>query len=74
MASVLMRIRRDAACPALVVELKWDRSARGALDQIRNKEYASWVQEYTGDILLVGINYKKKEKIHECIIEKYVKQ
>jgi len=30
-----------------------------------------WIQEYTGYILLVGINYKKKEKIHECMIEEY---
>ena len=28
---------------------------------------------YTGDILLVGINYDKKSKEHQCLIEKYVK-
>ena len=27
--------------------------------------------EYTGDILLVGINYDKKNKAHECEIEQY---
>ena len=29
---------------------------------------------YTGDILLVGINYDKKSKEHQCIIEKLEKQ
>ncbi len=72
-ADVVYLPKRDADYPALVVELKWDKSARGAIDQIRDKEYVSWVREYTGDILLVGINYRKKEKLHECIIEKYVK-
>ena len=27
----------------------------------------------TGDILLVGINYDKKTKKHECVIEQYEK-
>lgn len=51
--------------------MKWDKSVRGAIDQIKSQEYTSWIQGYTGNILLVGINYKKKEKIHECIIEEY---
>ena len=29
---------------------------------------------YTGDILLVGINYYKNSKKHQCIIEKYRKK
>ncbi len=70
-ADVVYLPKRDVDRPALVVELKWDKSARGAIDQIKSKEYTSWIQEYTGDILLVGINYKKKEKIHECVIEEY---
>ena len=70
-ADVVYLPKRDVDRPALVVELKWDKSARGAIEQIKSKEYTSWIQEYTGDILLVGINYKKKEKIHECMIEEY---
>ena len=27
--------------------------------------------KYTGDILLVRINYDKKEKVHRCVIEKW---
>lgn len=55
--------------PALVVELKWDQSAEGAIAQIKEKEYAKWVKGYTGDILLVGVNYCKETKEHQCKIE-----
>ena len=59
--------------PALVVELKWDKDARGAIEQIKNKEYCKSLDEYRGNILLVGINYSLKTKEHECIIEEYTK-
>ena len=55
--------------PALVVELKWDKSAQGAVAQIKNKQYCKSLQEYEGNILLVGINYDKDTREHECIIE-----
>lgn len=55
-------------------ELKWNKSAKGAIGQIKKKEYASWIKEYTGEILLVGVSYDKKKKAHECVIEKYVKR
>ena len=57
--------------PALVVELKWDKSADGAIHQIKNKEYCRSLDEYKGNVLLVGVNYNKKTKVHECIIEEY---
>ena len=41
-----------------------------AIDQIKRKEYPSKISEYTGDILLVGINYDKETKKHTCKIEK----
>ena len=59
--------------PALVVELKWDKSAEGALKQIREKEYCRSLEEYQGNLLLVGIDYDKKTKEHQCVIEKYKK-
>ena len=59
--------------PALIVELKWDKSAEGAIKQIKNKEYCRSLEEYQGNLLLVGINYNKKTKEHECVIEKYEK-
>lgn len=63
--------KREVNCPALVVELKWNKSAEGAIRQIKDKQYGSWIEGYTGEILLVGINYDE-EKGHECMIEKYV--
>lgn len=59
--------------PALVVELKWDKSAKGAISQIKQKEYCKSLEEYRGSLLLVGINYNKKTKKHECVIEKLEK-
>ena len=59
--------------PALVVELKWDKSVRAALDQIRDGKYPESVACYAGELLLVGINYNEKTKEHECRIEKYEK-
>ena len=64
--------RRECAeeYPALVVELKWNKNAESAIDQIRQKRYPDSLKEYTDNILLVGISYDKKTKKHECIIEK----
>lgn len=63
--------KRASLKPALVLELKWDRTAEGAISQIKNKKYVSALKEYKGNILLVGINYEKKNKQHQCRIEKF---
>ena len=63
--------KRASSKPALVVELKWDKSAEGAIRQIKNKSYVSSLKEYKGNLLLVGINYEKKSKKHQCRIEKF---
>ena len=60
-------------CPAMVVELKWNRSAKAALKQIRDKNYAGILSDYAGEILLVGINYSKRTGRHTCRIETYQK-
>ena len=73
-ADVVYLPKRDVDRPALVVELKWNKSAEGAIRQIKDKEYASWIEDYTGEILLVGINYSVEDKTHTCVIEKCVKQ
>lgn len=56
--------------PALVVELKWNKNVKTALQQIKDKNYTEALSDYTGDILLVGINYDKAGKKHECLIER----
>ena len=60
--------------PALLIELKWNKNTETAITQIKEKKYPESIEEYTGDILLVGINYDKKTKVHECVIEKYRKE
>ena len=55
--------------PAIVIELKWDKSAVGALEQIKEKHYGNILEDYQGNLLLVGINYNKTTKKHECVIE-----
>lgn len=65
--------RRNIDKPALIIELKWKKSAIGAIQQIKEKQYTSWLEGYTGNILLLGINYDVS-KGHECIIEKYQKK
>ena len=57
----------------LVVELKWNKNAERAISQIKQKQYCESLEEYAGNILLVGINYSKKDKEHQCMIEKIKK-
>ena len=60
-----------SAYPALIVELKWNQNAQTALQQIKDKKYPASISNYTGEILLVGINYDKGSKEHQCKIEKF---
>ncbi|MGM9777988.1 MAG: PD-(D/E)XK nuclease domain-containing protein, partial [Prevotella sp.] len=69
-ADLVMIPRRNVSKPALVIELKFNHSADTAIDQIKRKEYPAKLAEYTGDILLVGINYDKETKQHTCKIER----
>ena len=56
--------------PAMIIELKWDKSADSAIRQIKERNYPLTLSGYGGNLLMVGINYDTKTKIHECIIEK----
>ena len=59
--------------PALVVELKWNRDAQGAISQIKDRNYPEVLKGYVSDILLVGISYDKDDqaKKHHCVIEEF---
>ena len=56
--------------PALLIELKFDKSALTAITQIKEKNYLQFFKDYKGEVLLVGINYSKGTKTHQCIIER----
>ena len=55
--------------PAVVIELKRGKTAQEAIDQIKAKNYVKVLEDYKGNLLLVGINYDKEKK-HTCRIEK----
>ena len=63
--------------PAILIELKYDKTKQTAADQIRAKNYSHKLEHYKGNILLVSINYDKEVsstsveyKHHSCKIEK----
>lgn len=60
----------------IIIELKVDDSPETALQQIKDKNYAMKFQgkvgeqpRTTGRIILVGIGYNRKDKVHRCRIE-----
>lgn len=55
--------------PAMIIELKYDKDADTALNQIKEKRYAGSLKGYKNEIMLVGVNYDRKTKKHECVIE-----
>lgn len=63
-----------AGKPALIIELKYDKSANTAINQIKDRNYSRALEGYSGEVLLVGVNYDKesKNKPHSCIIEKLI--
>ena len=58
--------------PAIIVELKYDGTADAAIQQIKDRQYVQALEGYSGEVLLVGINYNRddKDKPHSCAIEK----
>lgn len=73
-ADIVYLPKPRSAYPALVIELKWNKTAEGAIAQIRKKHYPDILKDYGSEILLVGINYDKDApagtRKHTCIIEK----
>ena len=60
--------------PAMIVELKYNKSADTAIRQIKENRYQGALSGYQDKILLVGINYDaegKEKKHHTCVIEEW---
>ncbi len=55
--------------PAIVVELKYDKSADSAIDQIKRKDYPKSLKGFSKQIVLCGINYNKATSKHEVEME-----
>ena len=74
-ADIVLIPRKNVDSPAVIIELKYDKSAKSAIEQIKEKNYSDCLKDYIGEILMVGINYDRndKSKKHSCIIEKVLK-
>ena len=58
--------------PAIVIELKYDKTTDTAISQIKNRHYPDALTDYSGELLLVAINYNPDTKQHTCSIESLV--
>ena len=63
--------------PVLLIELKYEKTAMGAISQIKRQGYPERLEHYKGNILMVGINYNREirsgspeYKHHSCRIER----
>lgn len=63
-------VPRRRGLPAIILELKIEKSCEEAITQIKEKNYMQQVSDCP-EILLVGISYDEK-KHHQCKIERYV--
>ena len=69
-ADIVYLPKRYARIPAIVVELKWSKPVQSTLDQIRARNYPRVLAAYGGPLLLVGVTYDAKTKVHTCSIER----
>ena len=67
-ADCIMTPRR-ADLPGIILELKYNSSTEAALDQIHERNYIAAFPPSIRRVILVGINYNKKSKKHECGME-----
>lgn len=70
---ILFLPRRTSSKPALLIELKKDKSTNKAIQQIKEKQYTEIMRQfdYDGKLLLIGINYSTKTGRHTCRIEEF---
>ena len=67
-ADIVLIPRKNVDSPAIVVELKYNRDADAAIDQIKRRQYPAKVEQYADRLLLVGISYNRETKTHDCVI------
>ena len=69
-ADLVLIPRKEVDSPAIVLELKYNKDADSAIEQIKRRQYPAKIAQYANNLLLVGINYDKKTKLHECVIDR----
>ncbi len=69
-ADIIFIPKKRSFLPAMIIELKWNKTAAGAIAQIKERNYPAALKNFGSPLLLVGLNYDEKTKIHSCVIEK----
>ena len=70
-ADIVLIPRKHVDSPALVIEMKFNKDVDSAISQKKRKDYPALVANYTDNLLLVGINYDVKTKLHSCKIKHF---
>jgi hypothetical protein len=70
---VLVPRPQYGSIPGIIVELKWNKEADTAVEQIMRQKYPLALEKFAGDLLLVGVSYDKKTKEHHCKITRMKK-
>ena len=71
-ADLIYMPKPKADVPALLIELKYDKDAQSAINQIKERNYLDYFEDYKGKVMLVGINYDTQSKKHDCLIEEII--
>lgn len=70
-ADVVYLPKPKSTLPALIIELKWNKSSEGAIQQIKERNYPAILKNYSGNVVIAaGISYDTKQKEHSCMIER----
>lgn len=65
--------KRRSPLSLMIIELKWNKGVKGAIQQIKDRNYQCLPKDFVeagAEIVLVGIDYNTKTKKHTCLIEK----
>ena len=72
-ADIVLLPKKRIQGPAMVIELKFKKEVKAAIDQIHENDYPDSLKKFYGELILVGISYNKK-KAHECVIERFERE
>ena len=72
-ADIVLLPKKRVQMPAMVIELKFKKDVKTAIDQIHNNNYPGKLKDYYGELILVGISYDKR-KAHDCVIERFERE
>ena len=72
-ADIVLLPKKRVIGPAMIIELKFKKEVKAAIDQIHENNYPASLKDFYGELILVGISYNKK-KAHECVIERFERE